>query len=97
MQKNKAPGLDGICIEFYVKFWHTISNLLVDVFNDCYKNGSLTDSQRISVMSLIFKKGNKEEIGSYRPFSLTNVDYRILTFAMSNRVQQVIGNVINND
>ena len=29
MKKNKSPGLDGISIEFYKKFWPLIGNLLV--------------------------------------------------------------------
>ena len=57
MKKNKSPGLDGISIEFYKKFWPLIGNLLVKVFNNSYENGILTESQRVSVFTLIFKKG----------------------------------------
>ena len=44
--RKKAPGLDGICIEFYQKFWLLLGNLLVDVFNQCFDDRKLTMSQR---------------------------------------------------
>ena len=56
MKKNKSPGLDGISVEFYQKFWPLIGNLMLDVFNDSYKNDLLPVSQRVSVFTLIFKK-----------------------------------------
>ena len=49
------------------------------------------------MISLIFKNGNNEDIANYRPISLTNVDYRILAFVLANRMQKVIGSIVNND
>ena len=57
MKKNKSPGMDGITTEFYQAFWPLLGNLLVGVFNESYELGKLPDSQRKSVMSLIFKRG----------------------------------------
>ena len=48
-------------------------------------------------MSLIFKGGDEENIENYRPISLTNVDYSILTFTRAQRMQKIIGNMISND
>ena len=64
MKKNKSPGLDGITVEFYQAFWPLIGRLVVDVFNESHDHGTLPISQRISVMSLIFKKGNEEDISN---------------------------------
>ena len=92
MKHNKSPGLDGLTVEFYQTFWHLLGNLMID---ESYQNGSLPESQRMAVMSLIFKKGDEENIENYRPISLTNVDYRILAFTLAQRVQKVIGNISN--
>ncbi len=97
MKGNKSPGLDGICIEFYQVFWPYIGHLLVDVFNQCFHDGILSKSQRVAVMSLIFKKDDREDISNYRPISLTNNDYRILAFILAHRLQTVIGTIIDND
>ena len=91
MKHNKSPGLDGLTVEFYQAFRPLLGNLMIDVYNESYQNGSLPESQRMAVMSLISKKGDEENIENYRPISLTNVDYRILAFTLAQRVQKVIG------
>ena len=95
MKDNRAPGLDGISVEFYKTFWHIFGELIVASYNEAYDNGSLSESQKCAVISLIFKKGNKQDIGNYRPISLTNVDYKILAFVLANRIQNVIKSIIN--
>ncbi len=97
MKKNKSPGLDGISREFYEKFWPLIGDLLVNVFNDSYSNGVLPSSQKTSVFSLIFKKGDTCDISNYRPISLTNVDYRIMAFVLAGRLKLVINSIVNQD
>ena len=89
MKHNKSPGLDGITTEFYQAFWLLLGNFLVDVYNECYEEGIQPDSQRQAVFSLIFKKGNADDIANYRPISLTNVDYRILAFTLAQRMQKL--------
>jgi hypothetical protein len=53
IKKNKAPGLDGLSIEFYVKFWDILGPVLVSVYNESFEKGVLPESQRESVFSLI--------------------------------------------
>ena len=97
MKKNKSPGMDGITTEVYQAFWLLLGNLLVDVFNESYELGKLPDSQRKSVMSLIFKRGDEDDISNYRPISLTNTDYRILAFTLADRMQKILGDIVSND
>ena len=97
MKGNKSPGLDGITTEWYQAFWPLVGELLVDVFNEGHQLGGLSDSQRKAVMSLIFKKGDDDDISNYRPISLTNVDYRILAFTLAERIQLVISDITSTD
>ena len=69
----------------------------MDVFNESHDHGTLPISQRKSVMSLIFKKGNEDDISNYRPISLTNVDYRLLAFTLAERMQKVISDIVSSD
>ena len=34
MKKSRAPGIDGLSVEFYQTFWDDIKNMLVEVFNE---------------------------------------------------------------
>ena len=56
---KSSPGIDGIPAEFYKVFWDDLKLVLVESFNESFKNGILTSTQRKSVISLIFKKGDK--------------------------------------
>ena len=47
------------------------------------------------MLSLIFKKGENEDISNYCPISLTNVDYRILAFVLAGRIQNVINSTVS--
>lgn len=53
MAKNKAPGSDGLPMEFYVKFWDILGPDLVTVLNSCFDAGLLTSSQRRGVISIL--------------------------------------------
>jgi len=94
LNKNKSPGLDGLSAEFYQTFWSLIGSFLVEVFNECYTKGALPTSSKKSILGLIFKKGDKNLLKNYRPISLTNTDYKILAFVLSNRLHQVIDKII---
>ena len=89
----KSPGLDGISIDFYEKFWTLIGNLLVEVFNNSYEDGILPDSQSL-LFTVIFKSGDECDLSNYHPISLTNVDYRIMAFVLAARLQLVIDSLV---
>lgn len=55
MAHRKAPGNDGLPMEFYVKFWPVLGSDLVRVLNSCLVNRRLCKSQRRGVISLSFK------------------------------------------
>ena len=54
MASRKAPGLDGLPMEFYVKFWGVLGKDLVAVLDSCFDAGCLSLSQRRGVISLSF-------------------------------------------
>ena len=97
MNNNKAPGSDGLTIEFYKTFWTDMSDTLIDSFNESFNMGHLSFSQNISILSIILKKGNPEKLKNYRPISLTNVDYRILAFTLALRLQNVRSTVVSSN
>lgn len=43
-------------------------------------------SQRLSLITLLFKKGDKTDLKNYRPLSLTNTDYKIIAFIFAKKV-----------
>jgi hypothetical protein len=56
MKLNKAPGIDGLTVEFYRTFWPFLKLFAVKVFNNCYVKEELSNTQKIGLISLIYKK-----------------------------------------
>jgi hypothetical protein len=77
MKLNKAPGLDGLSVEFYRKFWNNLKKLVTKVFNFNYERGHLSNSQKIGAISLIFKKNDPLSLDNYCPITLLNTDISI--------------------
>lgn len=94
---NKSPGLDGLTAEFYQTFWPNIGQIMVRVYNESFDDEILCTSQRMSVLSLIFKKGDREKLANYRPISITNIDYKIVAFALATRLHKVLDTIISTD
>ena len=97
MAKRKAPGSDGLPMEFYIKFWDVLGEDLVCVLNSCYRDGILSLSQRSGVISLSFKKGDRLDIRNWRPISLLNVDYKLASRVIAGRLLKVIHLVVEKD
>ena len=69
----------------------------MDSYNEAFENNKLSDSHRRAVITLIFKKGERELLKNYRPISLTNCDYKILAFVLASRLQKVIHLLVSNE
>ena len=95
---NKSPGNDGLTVEFYKYFWHLLKYMFIECFNEAFEEGNLTASQKQSVIILIDKKGkDRMLLRNWRPISLLNMDYKIASKAIANRIKLVLPNIIHSD
>ena len=94
---NKSPGSDGLPIEFYKHFWPVIGQDYVEMINQCYEDQILSASQRTAVISTLFKKGDRLDLKNWRPVSLLNCDYKILSKVLSTRIGTVLPDIISPD
>jgi len=97
MESNKSPGFDGLTTNFYKHFWPILGAELTRVYNYSFYNGLLTVSQRWGIITLLFKKGDRTQLKSWRPVTLLNTDYKILTKALANRLQPVLPLIVSSD
>ena len=89
MAPNKTPGNDGLPAEFYTKFWDSVGNIVVTSINEGHHKGEMSQTQRQGVINLHDKK-NKDKllIKNWRPITLLNVDTKIATKALANRMKK---------
>ena len=77
MARNKAPGLDGLPLEFYLSFWSLLALDLLSVLNCSFRDGHFPISLRSGVITLLFKKGDRLNPANWRPITLLNVNDKI--------------------
>ena len=97
LSKGKTPGSEGLPVEFYVKFWDQLCPILLQIYQFSFDQGFLSTSMQGSVTRLIFKKDDPENLKNWRPISLLNVDYKILSKALTNRLSKVLTSIVGED
>ena len=49
-----------------------VSEMLTDIFNSSLESGQVLEDWRVANVKPLFKKGSREELGNYRPVTLTS-------------------------
>lgn len=96
MKKGKAPGTDGLTVEFYCAFWELIENALYGMYKECLENKEMSTTMKQGVISLILKPDKDPLlIDNWRPITSLNVDYKILALVYATRLKSGLGNIIS--
>lgn len=84
MAPFKAPGQDGIPVGFYQKMWPLLGNSMCEFALSFFSSGELPKGTNDTLLTLILKVPNLKLVMHFRPISLSNVSYKILTKTMTN-------------
>ena len=98
LRTNKSPGLDGFSVEFYKAFWDDLKQCFLDSINFSASTSILTKTQYQGVITLIPKPGKDHSFPyNYRPITLLNCDYKIISKVINNRLTSVLHSLIGNE
>lgn len=98
INSGKAPGPDGLPIEFYKTFKEQLVRPLLDMYEESFNEGTLPDSLRLAIITLILKpKKPPTECSSYRGISLMGCDTKILCKTLSRRLDKCLPQLIIDD
>uniref|UniRef100_A0A3Q3IZ17 Reverse transcriptase domain-containing protein n=1 Tax=Monopterus albus TaxID=43700 RepID=A0A3Q3IZ17_MONAL len=87
IKNNRAPGQNGIPCEFYKKFSEILCPYLCSMFTQAQTDLILPPTLTDAIITVVHKEGKKaEEVGSYRPISLLNLDGKIYSKIIANRL-----------
>ena len=95
MAPLKAPGPNGMPLVFYRSFWPDIGMDVSDAVLSCLNSSTLLKSINHTFITLIPKVNNPESVAQFRPISLCNVIYKILSKVIVNRLKPILKSIIS--
>jgi exonuclease III len=98
LKNGKTPGTDGFPPDFYKFFWTDLKVLVFESLAFVVEKKEMSIDQRRGIINLI-PKGDKDirKLKNWRPISLLNTDYKILTKTLATRLKKVLPTVIHPD
>ena len=93
---TKALGPDGMNVLFYQKFWHIVGDsVIIITILDFLNSGYMVPKINQTNIVLIPKVKNPEKMTDFRPISLCNIIYKIISKVLANRLKQVLPHIIS--
>ncbi|KAK9913634.1 hypothetical protein M0R45_037444 [Rubus argutus] len=91
----KSPGPDGFPGLFYQSFWETVAPTVISA-SHCFQssNPNMVNLNRTNI-TLIPKVPNPETVSQFRPISLCNNSYKIISKVLANRLKILLPNLIS--
>jgi hypothetical protein len=91
----KAPGADGMTSLFYKKYWSTVGEDITKEVLYFLNGGDLPKTWNETIVVLIPKVPNPENLKDLRPISLCNVLYKIASKVLANRLKLILPDIIS--
>ena len=83
---TKTGGPDNLPARFLKETANQIAPMYTHLFSQSYNQGCLPDSWTHAIVCPIFKKGNKQLPGNYRPVSLTAIPCKIFEHILVSQI-----------
>jgi hypothetical protein len=91
----KAPGLDGFPACFFLRHLEIIKEDVITAVKQFFIDGILPEEINDTSIFLIPKGTKPEEIKDFRPISLCNVIYKLISKYIVNRMRVYLDKIIS--
>lgn len=95
--KDKCPGLDGWTIEFFIHFFDLIKHDLLRMVEGSRISGSIHQLTSSTLIALIPKKMEAESFQDFRPISLCNISFKIISKIITERIKVTLSRFLTKD
>jgi hypothetical protein len=90
MAKMKAPGPNGIIMEFYQSLWSVMGWDYWQMVQEAICNESFPSGVTEGVISLLYKGGTRNTLNSWRPITLLNTSYKVFAKTLQLQLQPIL-------
>ena len=91
----KVLGLDGMHAGFFQRFWLIVGKLVMEEIKKIFSERRVPEYLNKTHIALIPKIQGPETLGNYRPISLCNSVYKVVTKIIVARLRPFMGNLIS--
>ena len=95
MAPLKVPGLDSFPTGFFQKNWDTIGEDICQAILGILNSGTMPLSLNLTNIALIPKVKNPSIVSEYRPISLCNVRFKLVSKVLANRLKKILHHLIS--
>ena len=95
MAQGKALGLDGFTTNFFHLFWYMIKEEVRAIVEESRRKQGVLKSFNANFLSLISKGEGADTPGEFRPISLCNMIYKIISKVIANRLKPLLLGLIS--
>ena len=95
MYPTKSPGLDDMPALFYLKFWHIVGPKVTKAVLEILNSGHMLRKINYTYIALIPKKGEPKKVTDFRPISLCNVIYKLVSKVIATQLKTILPLVIS--
>lgn len=97
LHPDKALGSDGFAARFFQKCGYIPCEELVEAIEVVRNSGRFLREINNTFIALIPEKGMATSLDDFRPISLCNTLYKIMTKAMANRLKLILPRIISEE
>eukprot|EP00253_Pinus_taeda_P006320 PITA_06320 len=97
MQNGKAPGPDGVNVDFFKACWNIVKQDILEVVEDSRKNKIVLKALNTSFITLIPKQENAMTPDRFRAIALCNVVYKIISKIIANRLKPLLPTLVSEE
>lgn len=90
----KSPGHDGVPPVFIQKLWSEIRSDVYEGVHSFFSSGYLLQEANKTFITLIPKEDRPDEVSKFRPISLCNSSYKIISKCLVNRLKVVLPDLV---
>lgn len=90
MKPFKAPGPDGFQAAFFKQYWSIVGDDLWSMVKGAFSSGMIDPALSDTLIALIPKVESPKNFNEFRPISLCNTIYKILTKVLVQRIRPIL-------
>ncbi|XP_074314415.1 uncharacterized protein LOC141649629 [Silene latifolia] len=95
MHPLKAPGPDGMNGLFFQTYWGTVGPAVVSIVLKILRGEELPTEFNKTNIVLIPKKKAPDKVSDFRPISLCNVVYKLVSKVLANRLKLFLSDIVS--